>query len=220
MADQAAKDAAAQERIITHMNNDHHDSVIRYLEHYHKLPSYSAFDGKISGITLSDLELRCRGSTYKIPFDPPMQSYREARERVVKMDQDAVAALGRSDLTVKEFLPPYGLYAVVFVVVLTTFIAFSTRSNFAPGSVLGRFVPRFASFCWTVQPFVLYFMLFMHTAEATTMARGRLRKHSVNVRTGAWWKWVGSTFIEGVWAFRRFDEMIKQKRIEKEKQKH
>lgn len=31
---------AAKDRIIKHMNNDHHDSVIRYLQHYARVPSW------------------------------------------------------------------------------------------------------------------------------------------------------------------------------------
>jgi hypothetical protein len=35
------------------------------------------------------------------------------------------------------------------------------------------------------------------------MATGRLRKHSVNMQTGVWWQWLGSTFIEGFGSFKR-----------------
>jgi len=178
--------------------------VVRYLEYYHKLPGYKAYDGKIADISLTHLSFSCAGETYQTPFEPPMTSYREARERVVEMDKECVGGLGRSDITVMEYIPPHGPYLIGFVVVSVTFIAFSMRSNFEKGGYIAAVVPSgFASFCWTIQPFVLYPMLVIHLVEAYHMARGRLTKHSVNIRSGVWWQWLGSTFIEGVGSFNR-----------------
>lgn len=133
-----------------------------------------------------------------------MGSFREARERLVQMDKDCLQALGRSDITIKEFVAPTGPYLVGFVVVLTTFLAFSFRGNFEAGSIISAVLPtRFARFCWTIQPFVLYPMLVIHSVESWHMARGRLRKHNVNVRDRVWWLWMGTTFIEGVGSYNR-----------------
>lgn len=40
MAPKVDADHLAKDRIIKHMNNDHHDSIIRYLEHYGNIPSW------------------------------------------------------------------------------------------------------------------------------------------------------------------------------------
>ncbi|KAI4719280.1 hypothetical protein E4T48_04450 [Aureobasidium sp. EXF-10727] len=221
MSDQASKDAAAKARIITHMNADHHGSVIRYLENYHHLPGYQAYHGKISDISLEYIAFECAGLNYRTALEPPMTSFREARERLVQMDKECVEALGRSDITVKEFLAPTGVYLVSFIVISATFVAFRSRGNFEAGSAIAAVVPgAFARFCWTIQPFIWYGMLSIHSLETWHMARGRLRKHNVNIRSRVWWSWMATTFIEGVGAYNRFDKMVKEKRAEKDKQKH
>ncbi|KAL1305124.1 hypothetical protein AAFC00_002051 [Neodothiora populina] len=221
MSGQAAKDAAAKERIITHMNNDHHDSVVRYLECYHRMPGYKAYTGKISDISLTELTFTCANETFKTPFEPPLTSYREARERVVQMDKDCLVALNRSNITVKKYIPPHGRYAILFAIVTITFAAFSMRSNFSPDGYVATYIHAgFARFCWAVQPLVMYGMLVIHSSEAYHMATGRLRKHSVNMRSKIWWQWLYSTFIEGVGSFDRFDKMIKRECEAQEKQKH
>ncbi|KAH0363578.1 hypothetical protein KCU65_g7322, partial [Aureobasidium melanogenum] len=221
MSDQASKDAAAKARIITHMNADHHDSVIRYLENYHHLPGYQAYKGKISDVSFEYIAFECAGMNYRTPLDPPMSSFREARERLVQMDKECIEALDRSDITIKEFIAPTGLYLVLFVIVSTTLVAFRTRTNFEPGTFISAVVPKsFARFCWTIQPLIWYGMLVIHGAETWNMARGRLRKHNVNIRSRVWWLWIATTFIEGVGAYNRFDKMVQKKRAEKDKQKH
>ncbi|KAG9965685.1 hypothetical protein KCU61_g1292, partial [Aureobasidium melanogenum] len=221
MSDQASKDAAAKARVISHMNADHHDSVIRYLENYHHLPSYQAYNGRISDVSLEYIAFECAGMNYRTPLDPPMSSFREARERLVQMDKECIEALDRSDITIKEFIAPTGLYLVLFVIVSTTLAAFRTRTNFESGSFISAMVPNsFARFCWTIQPLIWYGMLAIHGAETWYMARGRLRKHNINIRSRVWWLWTATTFIEGVGAYNRFDKLVQKKRAEKDKQRH
>ena len=178
--------------------------MVRYLEYYHGLPGYKAHAGVLIDISLQKLDFRCGSDTYATAIEPAMISYREARERVVQMDKECLNGLGRSDITVKKFLPPHGLYLVLFAIVTVTFVGFSRRSNFDTGGILTRILPAaFNNFCWTVQPFVLYSMLIIHGVEAYHMATGRLRKHSVNINSKIWWQWAGATFIEGVGSFNR-----------------
>ena len=133
-----------------------------------------------------------------------MTSYREARERLVDMDKECVSALDRSDITIKEYTPPKGWYLALFMLVTATFISFGRRSNFAPGGVIASVVPDvFRRFCWTIQPFILYGMLLIHTAEMIHLGRGRLRRHNVNIRNPQYWMWMGDCFIEGVGAYNR-----------------
>ena len=44
MAQKVDADNAAKERIIKHMNNDHHDSIVRYIQHYGKVASWKVGD--------------------------------------------------------------------------------------------------------------------------------------------------------------------------------
>ena len=195
--------------------------LMRYLEHYIKVPSWTAYDARMTDINLDSMSFSCGGKTHRIPLDPPMNSYRDARERAVQMDKESLAGLKRSDITVNEFLPPKGLYLAGFLIVATTFLAYSQRWWFAEGAVVERVLgPGFARFSWTIQPYLIAFMLVVHSAEAAYFIPNRLVKHSVNPRSVIFWQWLGTTFIEGVGSFNRFDKYIARKQEEKAKLKH
>lgn len=225
MADQAAKDAASKQRIVTHMNADHQDSLIRYLEHFCNLSSYAARNAKLVDVTFDSLTiLSSDGSPHSISIKPSMNSWSEVRPRVVAMDAEAVAALGRSNITVKKYKRPKGFMAVVFVATACTFVLFSKRSNFQPGSFVYdsvmRHVPGFAKFCYKIQPMVIYPMVVLHSGEAIYMERSRLEKHTVPKFSKLWWKWLLSTFVEGVGAFVRFDRIVEIEEVKKANAKH
>jgi hypothetical protein len=172
----------------------------------------------MTDIDLSGLTLSCQGRTHRIPFEPPLKSYREARERVVQLDKECCQRLGRSDVTVKEYRVPEGLDAIPFFVVSATFLAYSQRWWFEKGQVVEAVLgAAFARFSWNIQPWLLWIMVAIHGAEMFYFAYAKLRKHSVSPRSRVWWLWTGSVFIEGVFAMKRFDAMVKSQR---EKQKH
>ncbi|KAJ9649305.1 hypothetical protein H2201_004313 [Coniosporium apollinis] len=212
------KERAMQQRIVTHMNADHRDSVVRYLEHYKGLSSFTARNARLEKMDLDSLGINCAGKLYTIPLDPPLSSLKEARERVVQMDKDAIAGLGRSEVTIKEYRAPRGFHAVVFGLCLFTYIAFSRRQNVLPGSLvydyLLKYVPGSGYFA-SIQPAVLWLMVGIHLAEAVVMAR-RLGKHSVPLGSRLWWTWVVSCFVDGYGSFQRLDALVR----EKAKQKH
>jgi hypothetical protein len=158
---------------------------------------------------------------YRIPFDPPLESYREARERVVAMDKTCVAALGRSDITINEFIWPKGLYALELAVVAATFVGFSQRWWFASGGIVETILGSgFARFAWGIQPWLLGGLFVIHGAELAWFVPARLRRHSVDVRSGVFWLWVGAEFLGGVFCSMRFDGLVERKRVAKEKQQH
>lgn len=224
MADQD-KDAAAKHRIITHMNADHQDSLIRYLEYYAHLSPFAARNAKLTDITFDSMTIASSiNNVHNVRIKPPMTSWSEARPRVVAIDAEAVKGLGRSSVTVKRYKGPRGWMTVVMVVCVLTFVAFARRGNFLPGSLLYdgllRYVPGFAKFCWMVQPLVFYPMLAGHAVEAVHMERSRLRKHTVRMFSRTWWMWVISNFVEGLGAFVRFDEVVRDEEERREKAKH
>ncbi len=225
MADQAAKDAAAKQRIITHMNTDHQDSLIRYLEHFCHVSSFSARNAKLADITFDSLTiLASNGKPHTIPIKPPMTSWSEARPRVVAMDAEAVAGLNRSNITVKKFRGPKGVMGVVFVAAAVTFVVFSKRSNLEPGALVYdtvmRHVPNFNKFCHTIQPLVLYPMIALHSWEAYNMDQTRLEKHSIPRFSKLWWKWIFMTFIGGIGLFKSFDSIVEEEEAKKANAKH
>ena len=224
MADQD-KNAAAKQRIITHMNADHQDSLIRYLEFYAHLSVFAARNAKLKDITFDYMSIASsNNNVHKVPIKPPMTSWAEARPRAVAMDAEAVKGLGRSSVTVKRYKGPRGWMTAVMVICALTMLAFVRRGNFVPGSLLydGLLisVPGFAKFCWMVQPLIFFVVLTAHAAEAVHMERSRLRKHTVRMFSRTWWMWMVSNFVEGWGAFVRFDEVAREEEEKREKAKH
>ena len=221
------KEAIAKARIIAHMNKDHSDSLIRYLQHYTGFSLSAARNARLIDITFEDMTIASPTAyhvyTNTIRLNPPLSAWSEARARLVEMDGEARWALGCSDITVKKYIPPSGFMAVVVAVVVWTFATFSRRSNFLPGSyyysAFFQHVPRFAKLCYMLQPFVLS-TIPIHCAEAYYLAKYRLEKHTVPTFSSLWWKWMISDFVEGYGTLHRFDLHVEEERIKKEQQKH
>jgi hypothetical protein len=147
-----------------------------------------------------------------------MEDWSEARDRLVQLNREAVHGLDRSPYTVKKYLPPKGLHAVVFAACFATFCMLSRPQHVMPGSiayeVLLKHVPGLAGLVQALRPFILALMLVIHSTEAYFMTE-KLKKHSVTLFSSVWWLWVVSNFIEGMGAFQRIDAMVqKQKSAE------
>ncbi len=213
-----------KKRIITHMNNDHQDSLVRYLEYFCGVSSFSARNAHLNDVKFSTLTIFASGNNYEVPVEPPMTDWSQVRPRVVAMDAEAVAGLGRSNITIKTYVKPHGLMLVAFIAALLTFVNFARRENFRPGSFLYdsilRYAPQFANFCWVVQPYVIYPMILLHAGEAIYMARSRLAKHHVPVGSRLWLTWMCGTFVEGYGSFVRFDALVEEERQRKAKASH
>ena len=226
----SSKDEATQVRIINHMNTDHQDSLIRYLRHYHHLSSFSARNANLIAIDFSALTLSTSAfsfsftKTYRIPFNPPLTSWADVRPRVVAMDGEACSGLACSPITVKRYVPPHGVMALIFAASLWTELTFCRRAHFVPGSLyyeaVFKYVPHFAAFCHKIQPWFFYTMISLHGAQVVYVERSRLRKHTVRMMSDTWFKWLLSDFIEGFGAIFRFDRLVREEEEKKQKQKH
>ncbi|KAF2717784.1 hypothetical protein K431DRAFT_232261 [Polychaeton citri CBS 116435] len=224
----AGRDADAKQRIINHMNTDHHDSVMRYLEYYCNVDTWTAAIYNLSDINEREMVFRPKsqlagGSNkpYHVPFSPVLGSLKEVRERVVAMDDMCITALGRSSITIKEYVPPTGLYAIEFAIIAGTFLAYSQRWWFAAGGPVEQLLGAgFAKFSWAIQPWLFAFMVVLHAAESGWLVWSRLGKHSVNPRSKVFWQWTIGHFIEGFFSFHRFDQLVATKRAEKDAKKH
>ena len=225
-------DAAVKQRIIKHMNHDHQDSIRRYLEHYAHLSSFFTRNATLTDISFSAMEIRIppflglgSGTYHTVPIKPKLESWADARPRAVAMDHEAIAALERSPVTVKSYVAPHGFMLVVFIACVLTNISFCSRKNFIPGSLFYRnlrldVVPGFAKFCYYIQPLIISIMVGLHAVEAWWIASGRLKKHSVPVGSPLWFRWVGSTSVEGVGAMIRFDRLVREEEEKRAKAKH
>jgi hypothetical protein len=225
MAD-PSKDAATQERIITHMNADHQSSLSLYLQHYLSLSPSLAANPKLTSISLSSLTLQTTdGRTHSIPFNPPMTSYAEARARSVAMDKESRAGLGLSTIKITSYIPPTSpFHLTIAFLVLSAYTTFLTYNRITPGTFLyDRILPFFPGgsgvFLWISRTIALP-VLAIHVTETVVMERTRLRKYNVERWSGVWWKWMVGTFVEGFGSFQRFDGLVGEKRREEEGKKH
>ena len=225
MADDATKENAAKHRIISHMNSDHKDSLIRYLEHFCHLSSFSARNARLVDISFEQMEVETAPrSTHHISIKPPMTTWSEARPRVVAMDHEAVAALGVSSITIKRYQKPYGPTLNFLVAIILVLTAFSTRANFKQGSIMYNYLlfgaPSFAHFCWSIQPFLVPFIFTLHALEMAFVMRTRLTRHTVPVGSILWLTWLASNLIEGYGAVIRFDELVVQEEAKRARARH
>ena len=106
-----------------------------------------------------------------------------------------------------------------------TYVAFTRRAHFLPGDYfyetlgLGH-VPGFARWCYDIQPVLMSLVVGIHTVEAGWLHRTRLSRHSVGTFSGVWWAWIVSAYCEGFGAKVRFDELVKEEEVKKQKQAH
>jgi hypothetical protein len=206
------------------MNTDHALSIRLYLQNYCHVPSSGTTKATLSDITPDHMILHSSYGRHVVPFDPPMKSLIEARERLVAMHNDCLLKLGLSDVVIDEYRLPrsvasYGLAALVTLILLT----FPFRESLRPGSggwgyriwSLGGLVPGLARLSYAVAPVVLGFIVVAHAVEAVYFATSRLRRHWVQTFSGVWWWWMLDCWLQGFSSFIRFDRLVKDKEAKK-----
>lgn len=224
MAD-SAKDAASKARIITHMNNDHADSIALYAQHYCKLSQSSSRGAKLIDIDLDGLTISASGEEHRIPFSPPMKSYAEARTRSVDMDREARTALDISSTKITRYTPPTSpFHLFVFGTCGFMFGTFAFYNYIVPGTVFYNSVLKWfpggpETFKWIVRMISMP-VLAIHFGEAYMLDKTRLRKYGVERGSALWWKWIGSCFVEGFGCWVRIDKEVRYNEKEAEKAKH
>lgn len=216
--------ASNKQFIISHMNADHRDSLALYLQAYCNISAGDAKSARLVDISLSDLVISADSVRYSVPINPPMKNFSETRARVVSMYKDSLQRLGLSDISITEYRAPRGLHVFVFGVCLATYIGFSRRSNFVPGSIMYETlglekVPGFTQFCYKIQPWLFSGMVGIHLLESVGLAMLRLKPHRVPFLSGLWFAWVSSTFIEGFGAWQRTGQMVKEEQAKRENRK-
>ncbi|KAK4040343.1 hypothetical protein C8A01DRAFT_46326 [Parachaetomium inaequale] len=190
-------------------------------------------------IDLSCVKLGLPGSdnntVYSVAFDPPLAAWSERRARLVEMTRVARAALGVTTdpgegagggvVVVNEYMPPRVPYdAAIAVAVLVYFVSFALvrMGCAAPGGLLARGVEavRFpggvGGFTWLVDV-IFVPVLGIHLFEAWWLERTRLQRFGVRRGSRVWWLWMGSVFVEGAMAFKRFDIVVERLRGEGKK---
>ena len=218
-------DDAIKARILKHLNSEHQDSLVLYLEHYLQLSSFSARNARLTSVDHSALTISASGATHVVPFPHgPLASLSELRPAVVAMDQEARTALGRSAVTVKTFVWP-GLLGSLFALwVLHNAVTMWDPSHYRPGSWMYEHVygywPWYASVCERNAWWVWWAIFGGHLAE-WPMWLPMLRRHNVPVGSGLWCGWLLSQFVlDGIFTIKRFEGLVRREEERKAKASH
>ncbi|KAL4928597.1 DUF2470 domain-containing protein [Aspergillus undulatus] len=210
----AATDSSRKPFIISHMNADHTRSLSLYLRAYCSVSAPRAEQPTLEDIRNTDMVISAQGSRYTIPFDPPLSSLSEARERVVAMHKEALKRLGLSDVKMDRYIPPKGGQWVGFTLCAAVMVFYARRANFVPGGwVYETFgldnYPGFTGFSLKWGPVIWWFLVLAHGFEAVVLLYWhRLRKYRVRPFSGVWWVWMVLGFVEGFPAWMRVDEEV------------
>jgi hypothetical protein len=195
---------------------------MRYLENYSKVPYGRASYAKLVDISLSTMTIETKGKQYTIPLDPPMNSWAEARERYVQMDQQCVAALDRHPTSIRSYRPPSKLgHLFMWVSCSFLFLTLPRKANWLPGTLVGDLVAKagLSNLFLKTRWLTWCFMVVTHAYEAYLMSQ-KMRKHSVPFWNRVWWSWVCSSMVEGFTSFWRLDEEVAAKEAAKAGAKH
>lgn len=226
MADTPSKDDAAKARIIKHLNADHQESLTLYLRHYAGLSPSTARSPTITDISFSEMTFHTRdGKTHTVPFNPPMSSWSEARTRTVEMDKESRAALDVSSIRITEYELPQGIiqWGILALLGFALGVYFKLDS-IVPGTfVYDTLLPWFPGgrkwfFGFTGR--LPQGVFAIHLVEALCLDHFKLRKYNVSRGSQLWWKWFGSSIVEGGGAIARINAMVKRKTEEAEKRQH
>ena len=170
------------------------------------------------------LHLPASNTTHAIAFTPPLASWDERRPRLVEMTRVAreAAAQQAADgavVVVDEYMPPRVPYDLtIFLAVLFYYLCFVLVQTgwVADGGVLARavevgglFPGGVEGFRWLVRV-IFVPVVGIHVVETWLLERRKLRKYGVKRGSRVWWLWVGSVFIEGAMAFKRFDIVVER----------
>lgn len=215
MGESQDADAARKERIVNHMNKDHTRELSHILQHYNGLKRSYTVNPALKDISLESMQIRAGGLNHNVPFTPALTSWDQIRERLVTMDTTSRAALKISDIYVTEYHAPRGFDWVVGGGVAFFFCNALALPWLQPGTTFWQVVDTLwplgaPQYAWLVKAMVIP-VLIIHVTECLLFDAYRMHRHSVPRWSGLYWKWQISIFMEGIGAWRRFGEMVKEK---------
>lgn len=223
--------AALKDRIIRHMNADHHDSLVDYLRFYAKVPAQEAATAELvdintGGMTLTRVtEPNGPPRPIVIPIDPPMDSLKQSRERLVAMAFESMEGLGRSRWKVESY-PSASLSGITYGVLATTILALVLfpDETLRPGAKARQYLlldsGAAARWLFTYQREIRSVIMGSAVYNAIMPMRRRLQRHCYKSSWGQWVAWFGAALFEGPFACRLFDSEVKSAEAQASNKKH
>ncbi len=140
-------DESTQSRIITHMNDDHHESLCDYVRYYGGHQCHIS-NATMTSITLEKITLTyCTRTqedlTLTIPFEPALSTPSEARARLVAMARTAIISRVPPAKHPSPPLPQFIVLALLWVYVAGYYVNLFV---YIPQSVI-RLIFNAAIFC-------------------------------------------------------------------------
>ncbi|KAK3986628.1 hypothetical protein QBC44DRAFT_401999 [Cladorrhinum sp. PSN332] len=229
-------------RTLAHMNKDHRLDLQHMLQHYNSLSASEATLPEMLDLTLTETRVRVSGTgkVHTIKLSPPLDKWEDRRVVLVGMTRAAREALGvvgededdddgkpkngKPAVAVKEYMPPRPLDWIIFWAVLGYYIiwGFVRFGHFAEGgSAAAAWLDEYwlfpgvlkgaKGFRWLTES-IFGLVVAIHVVEAAMLERTRLRRYGVERGSKVWWLWMGSCFVEGAMAFKRFDIVVERVR--------
>ncbi|CDO94452.1 unnamed protein product [Kluyveromyces dobzhanskii CBS 2104] len=202
--------------IIAHMNKDHKLALEDFLYAFGNVPITS----QISSVRLKEFELDHMTILFQhaaidfdiekvIALDPPMDSFREARDRLVSMAKEAASKRGVSHVRINEMSYPrdideFLIITFAFVLPLVVYWKRGILRYFPLPQVVINFISKDA----VLLPIIIGVMI-CHAAENYFLLRPRLNFHRVPTDFLIEWYFFG--MLEGYPTVRRFNDLAYQR---------
>lgn len=204
------------QRIINHMNKDHLHNIEDYLVVYgnvdseiaQRKPAMETID--LGSMSLSYIDMQGVKNIIRIPFQPSINSLRNARSKLVEMSQIAARKRGFSEYLVNK---------VPFMTTSLDYIAFALIGFLYVVAIkpdyMNYIVNEFFQFPESVNYYILNyhtsffrFLIALHSIEAIGVVYPLLRKH----RMGTFKKIISLflTLIEGVIFYNAYKREIEK----------
>jgi len=223
-----------KQRIITHMNADHAESLQHFAQHFSQLPCELATTARLTDISVTRMTLGMTSSlgvesTVHIPFTPAMGSLAECWERLKGMAAEAEAGVRAAREGVAggkvrgvqeveeavEWTHPGVVGWATIGGVSYGLRSFWTGSPFGSGGwVRGVLTPLGLEWLTDIALSYRYYffalIILLHVAE-TLLFLPRLRAAGVVTGSGSWWAWCAGMMAEGVGCRIRLNREIRRR---------
>ncbi|KAH9819181.1 hypothetical protein DFH28DRAFT_957890 [Melampsora americana] len=208
----------ASSRYCSHMNHDHSDAVLYYVQVFGGQPS--ARHATMLAINAQEMDftfdtLYKQGVRLRIPFKPALQSTADVRPRLIGMMNEALDRLGLSRVPVDLIQAPCIRVTVISLLVgLIYYVHFNSLENLPSTLVFLKTGMLEKIVCVST----IYLVPVCHAAEAMFMLRPKLRRYRVGFKNSTYW--YASCCLAGYFAISQFEQLVKEEVQRKTEKPH